>query len=171
MDVRLHDLEPAKPAGYQVRAHEVKAGLVLRDDRVTVRAFAVPHGAWKQSHAYRFDTPGPIHRRLGRQRTLRRPDCGVQRLRHPGPRGLLDSGIRDASGGMAGLPPRLPHVLCRTCRACDESAARPARAVSPVVLGHQRRGACRRSQERLLRPGRVGPRPRRLLRLGESTAR
>jgi ribonuclease BN (tRNA processing enzyme) len=58
VDVRLHDLEPAKPAGYQVRAHEVKAGLVLRDDRVTVRAFAVPHGAWKQSYAYRFDTPG-----------------------------------------------------------------------------------------------------------------
>jgi len=55
--VRLHDLEPAKPAGYEVRAHEVKPGIVFRDDRVTVRAFAVPHGAWKQSYAYRFDTP------------------------------------------------------------------------------------------------------------------
>jgi ribonuclease BN (tRNA processing enzyme) len=57
LDVRLHDLEPARPAGYEVRAHEVKPGLVFRDDRVTVRAFAVPHGAWKQSYAYRFDTP------------------------------------------------------------------------------------------------------------------
>lgn len=57
VDVRLHDLEPAKPAGYQVRAHEVKPGLVFRDERVTVRAFAVPHGAWKYAYAYRFDTP------------------------------------------------------------------------------------------------------------------
>jgi ribonuclease BN (tRNA processing enzyme) len=57
VDVRLHDLEPAKPAGYEVRAHEVKPGLVYKDDRVTVRAFAVPHGAWKRSYAYRFDTP------------------------------------------------------------------------------------------------------------------
>lgn len=57
VDVRLHDLEPAKPAGYTVRAHEVTAGVVFRDERVTVRAFAVPHGAWKHSYAYRFDTP------------------------------------------------------------------------------------------------------------------
>jgi len=57
VDVRLHDLEPAKPAGYEVRVHEVKPGLVYRDERVTVRAFAVPHGAWKHSFAFRFDTP------------------------------------------------------------------------------------------------------------------
>jgi len=57
VDVRLHDLEPAKAAGYEVRAHEVKPGLVYKDDRVTVRAFAVPHGAWNRSFAYRFDTP------------------------------------------------------------------------------------------------------------------
>jgi ribonuclease BN (tRNA processing enzyme) len=56
-DVRLHDLEPAKPEGYKVRAHEVKPGLVFRDGRVAVRAFPVPHGAWKHSYAYRFDTP------------------------------------------------------------------------------------------------------------------
>jgi ribonuclease BN (tRNA processing enzyme) len=57
VDVRLHDLEPAMPAGYKVRAYEVKPGLVYKDERVTVRAFAVPHGAWKRSFAYRFDTP------------------------------------------------------------------------------------------------------------------
>jgi ribonuclease BN (tRNA processing enzyme) len=57
VDVRLNDLEPAKPAGYRVRAHDVKPGLVFRDARVTVRAFAVPHGAWKHAFAYRFDTP------------------------------------------------------------------------------------------------------------------
>jgi ribonuclease BN (tRNA processing enzyme) len=57
VDVRLHDLEPAKPAGYEVRAHEVAPGVVFRDGRVAVRAFAVPHGAFKHSLAYRFETP------------------------------------------------------------------------------------------------------------------
>jgi len=57
IDVRLHDLEPAKPAGYEVRAHEVAPGAIYQDARVTVRAFAVPHGAWKRAYAYRFDTP------------------------------------------------------------------------------------------------------------------
>jgi ribonuclease Z len=57
VEVRLHDLEPAKPAGYDVRAHEIRPGLVFQDSRVTVRAYAVPHGAWKYAYAYRFDTP------------------------------------------------------------------------------------------------------------------
>jgi ribonuclease BN (tRNA processing enzyme) len=57
VDVRLHDLEPAKPAGYQVRVHDVTPGVVFKDARVTVRAIAVPHGAWKHAYAYRFDTP------------------------------------------------------------------------------------------------------------------
>ena len=58
MDVRLKDLEPSKPAGYQVRAHEVTpGGIVFRDSRVTVRAFRVSHGAWPDAYGYRFDTP------------------------------------------------------------------------------------------------------------------
>jgi ribonuclease BN (tRNA processing enzyme) len=40
-----------------VNVHEVSPGLVYRDDRVTVTAFAVPHGAWKQAFGYRFQTP------------------------------------------------------------------------------------------------------------------
>ncbi len=55
--VRLHDLEPSRPAGYEVRAHAVRPGVVLKDDRVTVRAFAVPHGSWPHAFAYRFETP------------------------------------------------------------------------------------------------------------------
>jgi len=55
--LRLNDLEPAKPAGYVVRAHEVEPGQVFRDARVTVTAFAVRHGAWKQAYGYRFVTP------------------------------------------------------------------------------------------------------------------
>ncbi len=40
-----------------VNVHEVSPGLVYRDARVTVTAFAVPHGAWKQAFGYRFQTP------------------------------------------------------------------------------------------------------------------
>jgi ribonuclease BN (tRNA processing enzyme) len=55
--LRLNDIEPAKPAGYVVRAHEVEPGQVFRDARVTVTAFAVRHGAWRQAYGYRFVTP------------------------------------------------------------------------------------------------------------------
>lgn len=55
--VRLDGLEPAKPAGYEVRAHEVTPGEVYRDTRVTVKAFPVTHGSWERAYGYRFETP------------------------------------------------------------------------------------------------------------------
>ena len=39
-----------------VRVHEIKPGVVYRDDRVTVTAFAVTHGGWPQAFGYRFQT-------------------------------------------------------------------------------------------------------------------
>ena len=41
----------------RVEVHEIEPGVVYRDDRVTVTAFAVPHGAWRQAFGYRFQTP------------------------------------------------------------------------------------------------------------------
>jgi ribonuclease BN (tRNA processing enzyme) len=40
-----------------VTVHEIKPGMVYRDERVAVTAFAVPHGAWEQAFGYRFQTP------------------------------------------------------------------------------------------------------------------
>jgi ribonuclease BN (tRNA processing enzyme) len=40
-----------------VNVHEIAPGIVYRDDRVTVTAFAVSHGAWPQAFGYRFQTP------------------------------------------------------------------------------------------------------------------
>ena len=40
-----------------VTVHEIKPGVVYRDELVTVTAFAVPHGAWQQAFGYRFQTP------------------------------------------------------------------------------------------------------------------
>ena len=38
-------------------AHEIGEGIVYRDSRVTVTAFAVPHADWKFAFGYRIDTP------------------------------------------------------------------------------------------------------------------
>jgi ribonuclease BN (tRNA processing enzyme) len=43
------------PDGSRVNAHEIKPGVIYRDDRVTVTAFATKHAM--ESYGYRFDTP------------------------------------------------------------------------------------------------------------------
>jgi ribonuclease BN (tRNA processing enzyme) len=40
-----------------VDVHEIVPGVVYRDERVAVTAFAVRHGAWPQAFGYRFQTP------------------------------------------------------------------------------------------------------------------
>lgn len=40
-----------------VHAHDVKPGVAYKDDKVTITAFLVPHGEWRQAFGYRFDTP------------------------------------------------------------------------------------------------------------------
>ena len=52
---RTKGMEHAPPL--VVRAHDVKPGVAYKDDRVTVRAFAVAHGEWRQAFGYRFETP------------------------------------------------------------------------------------------------------------------
>lgn len=57
INIRLRGLEPAKPRGYEVRANDVKPGVVYRDGNVTVKAFPVKHGSWKHAFGFRFETP------------------------------------------------------------------------------------------------------------------
>jgi ribonuclease BN (tRNA processing enzyme) len=45
----------AFPEGHQVNAHEIRPGVVYKDDNVTVTAFATKHAM--ESYGYRFDTP------------------------------------------------------------------------------------------------------------------
>lgn len=40
-----------------VTVHEIRPGIIYRDERVTVTAFAVTHGAWEQAFGYRFQSP------------------------------------------------------------------------------------------------------------------
>lgn len=56
IQIRLTGGEPSNKTGYKVNAHEIKPGVVYRDDNVTVTAFRVPHGEWREAFGYRFDT-------------------------------------------------------------------------------------------------------------------
>ncbi|HYV06606.1 MAG TPA: MBL fold metallo-hydrolase [Blastocatellia bacterium] len=54
--MRLNGGEPSNRTGYRVRAREITPGVVYKDANVTVKAFAVMHGSWKQAFGYRFET-------------------------------------------------------------------------------------------------------------------
>jgi ribonuclease BN (tRNA processing enzyme) len=54
--LRLTGGEPSNKTGHRVRARDVTPGLVYRDSNVTVTAFLVDHGAWKNAYGYRFHT-------------------------------------------------------------------------------------------------------------------
>ncbi|MCC6927837.1 MAG: MBL fold metallo-hydrolase [Gemmatimonadaceae bacterium] len=58
--VRIEGREHANREGYKVRATVVTPGIVYKDDKVTVKAFAVPHGDWKEAFGYRFETPDRV---------------------------------------------------------------------------------------------------------------
>lgn len=52
---RRDGAEQESSDGIRVNVHEIKAGVVYKDDNVTVTAFPTRHGDWK-SFGYRFDT-------------------------------------------------------------------------------------------------------------------
>jgi ribonuclease BN (tRNA processing enzyme) len=54
--VRRQGLEQANSTGFKVNVHEIRPGVVYRDDNVTVTAFPVKHGIWKEAFGYTFQT-------------------------------------------------------------------------------------------------------------------
>ena len=54
--VRTNGLEPSNHTGYKVNAHEIKPGIIYKDQNVTVKAFRVNHGSWREAYGYRFET-------------------------------------------------------------------------------------------------------------------
>ncbi len=46
--------------GWKAVVHEIADGLVYQDARISVRAFAVPHSAWKYAFGYRIQTPDRV---------------------------------------------------------------------------------------------------------------
>jgi len=55
-DIRINGLEHANATGNKVNVHEIKPGVIYRDENVTVKAFLVKHGSWRQAYGYRFET-------------------------------------------------------------------------------------------------------------------
>jgi ribonuclease BN (tRNA processing enzyme) len=53
---RTEGLEHSNKTGYAVNAHEIKPGVIYKDQNVTVKAFSVDHGNL-QAYGYRFETP------------------------------------------------------------------------------------------------------------------
>jgi len=60
VDIRINGLEKGNKTGYKVNVHEIKPGLIYKDENVTVKAFLVKHGSWPQAFGYRFETPDKV---------------------------------------------------------------------------------------------------------------
>ena len=58
--IRTDGLEHGNRTGYKVNAHEIKPGVVYKDDNITAKAFPVHHGSWKEAYGYRFETPDKV---------------------------------------------------------------------------------------------------------------
>lgn len=61
-DIRTRLGSSGGPAAgaFGANVHVVSEGIVFRDARVTVRAFAVPHSSWKHAFGYRIQTPDKV---------------------------------------------------------------------------------------------------------------
>ncbi len=60
MKIRIEGLEYGNQKGYQVNVHEIEPGVIYKDANITVKAFRVNHGAWKEAYGYRFETPDKV---------------------------------------------------------------------------------------------------------------
>ena len=56
--VRTEGAEGLSMQGLNVNVHEIAAGTVYRDENVTVKAIAVPHGSWPQAFGYVVNAGG-----------------------------------------------------------------------------------------------------------------
>lgn len=54
--IRTEGLEHSNTTGYKVNVHEIKPGIIYKDQNVTVKAFPVPHGQWPEAYGYRFES-------------------------------------------------------------------------------------------------------------------
>lgn len=60
MDIRINGLEYGDPQGYKVNVYDITPGIVYKDSNITVKAFRVSHGSWKEAFGFRFETPDKV---------------------------------------------------------------------------------------------------------------
>jgi ribonuclease BN (tRNA processing enzyme) len=56
IDIRTKGLENGDAKAYVVDARVIRPGIIHKDENVTVKAFAVRHGQWKEAYGFRFET-------------------------------------------------------------------------------------------------------------------
>lgn len=56
IEIRVDGLEHGNHNGYKVEVHEIRPGLIYQDANVSVTAFPVKHGSWKQAFGYKFQS-------------------------------------------------------------------------------------------------------------------
>ena len=56
MDIRINGLEKGDAIAYQVNTNEIKEGEIYKDSNLTVTAFKVKHGQWKNAFGFVFQT-------------------------------------------------------------------------------------------------------------------
>jgi ribonuclease BN (tRNA processing enzyme) len=56
IDIRTKGLENGDAKAYVVDAREIQPGVIHKDENVTVKAFKVKHGQWKEAYGFRFET-------------------------------------------------------------------------------------------------------------------
>jgi hypothetical protein len=149
IETRTNSNGPMRDAGrfpdaWKVNAHEIKAGVVYKDDKVTVTAFPTKHAM--ESYGYRFDTPdrrivisgdtNPVEETIEACDGLRCPDprstiCRTApqaACKYPIVRGEVPYDDRTACGtsekGKAAAASRLPHhqLSTRDCPCQTPSA-------------------------------------------------
>ncbi|MEI8248897.1 MAG: MBL fold metallo-hydrolase [Candidatus Taylorbacteria bacterium] len=52
--IRTHGLENGNHTGYKVNTHDIKSGIIYKDEHVKVKAFKVKHGIWKEAYGFTF---------------------------------------------------------------------------------------------------------------------
>ena len=60
IETRLGSSGGPAAGAFRANVHDVEEGTIFRDERVTIRAFAVPHSSWKHAFGYRIQTPDRV---------------------------------------------------------------------------------------------------------------
>lgn len=55
--IRLNGLERGDTMGWKVNVHKIQEGIIYKDSNITVEAFLVDHGSWKESYGFLITTP------------------------------------------------------------------------------------------------------------------
>ena len=57
INIRITGLEKENDIGWRVKVNEIKEGIIYKDTNISVEAFSVEHGNWKESYGFLIITP------------------------------------------------------------------------------------------------------------------